>query len=418
MKFLILAESLRINETSSGIVSSTFVQSLANFGHDITCLYPKTFEYPVSWFQYVKLVEFSYKPYKKKFIDKIPKIRALPSFLYGYSLEVRNKISQWIQIVTEIISKEKFDAIIVLSSGSEFLPHLAMLNVQTNIPIIFNFHDPFPWHVYPEPYRKSINISSYILHKKVQKIIDKATLVSFPSELLKQHMSKNYLGIEIKSIILPHAGTKLKNLPARNEDQNIFLDKTKFNILHAGSLLGPRNPKTFLKAFVKFTMAHQDHANTSVLTIVGKLAKEHTDIVQYVQDNIRIYDLRISYKKSIELLKEASVLLLIEADADFSPFMPGKLADYIMSEKPILALTPYRSEVMRLLGENYPYWSTLNDEEQIYFHLKSLWQCWKSGTLHSYISDNLKYYISDENINKTLIQKFHTCVSTSSSPMV
>ena len=58
MKILVLAESLRINETSSGIVSSTFLQALAD-ENNVTCLYTKSFGYDVTWLQNLTLKEIS-----------------------------------------------------------------------------------------------------------------------------------------------------------------------------------------------------------------------------------------------------------------------------------------------------------------------------------------------------------------------
>jgi glycosyltransferase involved in cell wall biosynthesis len=48
----------------------------------------------------------------------------------------------------------------------------------------------------------------------------------------------------------------------------------------------------------------------------------------------------VSYEKSIIAIAEASVCILIEARLNESIFFPSKLADYLASGKPVLALSP------------------------------------------------------------------------------
>ena len=82
--------------------------------------------------------------------------------------------------------------------------------------------------------------------------------------------------------------------------------------------------------------------------------------------------------------------------------MPGKLADLIYLEKPILALTPKKSETIRILGEHYPYQAGLNDVEEIYSNLVLLWNNWKNNNLELTDIIRLKNYISAEELNKKI----------------
>ena len=416
VKVLVLAESLRINETSSGIVSSTLTQALALGGHEITCIYPERFSYPVSWLSGVELVPFRYPSPDKTWIEKIPKIRALPVYLTGHSLNDRAKIDKWVEVTSNVLSNKQFDCIVVLGSGSEFLPHFAIEKMDISTPIILNFHDPFPWHCYPEPYKKPATIYSRIHQKKIQKAIDKAFLVCFPSELLKQHMSRFYLRMEQKSLVLPHVGIQLDGLPAKESDDLVSLPENKFNLVHIGSLLGPRNPNALLQAFARFIQEDERRRKSCVLSIIGNIAREHNKIVREHRENVRILNTRVSYKRSLKLMNAADVLILMEAVASFSPFLPGKFSDYVMAGKPVLALTPRNSEVMRLLGSDYPYWATVDDEERIYISLCNLWDHWRSDKLFNSVPPEVREYISPENVNEMFTKALEACTSTSSSP--
>jgi len=210
--------------------------------------------------------------------------------------------------------------------------------------------------------------------------------------------------LENKSFIAPHIYTKLKNLPNFEDEDNLDFDVSKFNILHIGSLLGPRNPKHLLKAFSRFVDEDQEKKDNVVLNIIGSVTRENKNFDKEITSKtIRVIKERISYKKSIELMHKTNVLLILEAVAEDSPFMPGKLADYIAVKKTILALTPINSETTRLLGKDYLYITEMNNENEIYNILKMLWNDWRNNSLKSNIPKELIEYISPERFNEKLI---------------
>jgi len=407
MKILVIAESLRINETSSGIVTSTFLKALSeNKDNEIVCLYDKVFDYDITWLAGIRVIKLKKRSYKKSLIiDRIPKLRGLTTYLIGIHAKSKHKIKDWKYEINKTLNKEKFDIIISLGSGSEFYPYYAMLGIDTKTPWLANFHDPFPMSVYPEPYKQKRNWINKNQEKISQKIIKRASFVSFPSLYLKDLMQEKYLFSNEKSIILPHVGIRLHNLPNAVLDSKVHLDISKFNILHAGTLLGPRKVEALFKAFNLFLEENTERQESAVLNILGKVAKEHQKIKEIITkypSNFNVITDRVSYKKSLELTKLADVSLIIEADAKFSPFMPGKLADLIYLEKPILALTPKKSETIRILGEHYPYQAVVNDVEEIYSNLVLLWNNWKNNNLELTDIIRLKNYISAEELNKKI----------------
>jgi len=407
MKILVLAESLRINGTSSGIVSSTFLKSLLLGGHEVVCLYENSVSYPITWLKGATLIPVNYTPLKQTILDKIPKLRALPTYINGYSKTFANQILDWKNNIDSTLATNKFDLIICLGSGASFLPHYAMIKIQTHIPWVANFHDPYPMSVYPKPYQQQKSIILKKQERFTAQIIEKANFVSFPSVYLKEWMTSFFPAIKNKAIILPHLGCELDNLPTLKIDNTINLPNEKFNILHAGTLLGPRKVVALFNAFEKFLNKDEEHKEKAVLTILGKVAREHHkihEIVETYSKNIRVITNRVSYKRSIELNKKADVCLIIEADADFSPFMPGKLADLIQLSKPIFALTPKKSETLRVLGETYPYQSRVNEEEQILKVLELLWSDWKQEKLKLQNANELKEYVSSKSFNKKITE--------------
>ena len=211
-----------------------------------------------------------------------------------------------------MLLNNKFDLIIALGSGSSFLPHYAMLKINTKTPWIANFHDPYPFSLYPKPYTKKRNLIFRKQEKWAQKIISKATYVSFPSLYLKEWMQQFFPLLESKSLILPHLGIELRSLPNSSIDNNVTLPKGKFNLLHAGTLLGPRKVDVLFDAFKKFIASDIEKKEKSLLTVLGKVDREHQHFLSNdFPNNLSIIIDRVSYKRSLELLKKAFILYFL-----------------------------------------------------------------------------------------------------------
>ena len=402
MKILVLSESLRINETSSGIVSATFIQALA-MEHAVTCLYTKSFKYSVSWFNNVTLKEVPVTEFKPNaLVASIPKFRGLITNITGIHAKDQHQINTWAKAINNALKKETYDLIITLGSGTSFFPHYAMLEVKTNTCWLANFHDPYPMSLYPAPYKQKRTRILYKQEKFTKIMMERADYISFPSLYLKEWMANFFPVIYEKSLILPHVGMSLSRLPSNEVDSEVNLDQSHFNLLHAGTLLGPRKVAALFKALERFVSDDDERKKYTRLSVLGQISEDHNIIRTQNSENIQVITKRVSYQKSLELAKQSSVCIVIEADAEISPFMPGKLADLIYLEKPILALTPKKSETLRILGSAHKYHARVHDEEEILQILLVLWNDWKDKKLKLEEHERLKAYISPKELNKAI----------------
>ena len=404
---LVVVESMRINGTSSGIVSATFIQLLHQAGYSVKVITPNDFDYPVTWLpKDVICRKFDFPVSKKNFLESIPKLRALPAYLTGFSMSIRKLIEHYKKEIQLELDANNFDLIYALGTGSSFAPHFALAEMKLNIPYFLNIHDPFPMHIYPEPYRKKKNLINSKLEDKFNKTLNKATAISFPSKLLMEDMATTFQVISKKGFVVPHIGVELSNLPNENKDSSVALTPSKINIVHAGTLLGPRNPKYLLQAIIELNKENPNELEKLAFHFFGKISKDLETVVnQATISNVHFHVDRFSYKKSLEIIAQAQGLLVIEAISSFSPFLPGKIADIAYAEKPIISLSPKISEVRRILGNAYPYQTELDDVVKIKNVLLQFIADFKNNTIDSAAIIKIKEYVSVASNIKILKEK-------------
>tara|TARA_R110002020_G_scaffold355815_2_gene568480 strand:- start:3977 stop:5239 length:1263 start_codon:yes stop_codon:yes gene_type:complete len=294
-----------------------------------------------------------------------------------------------------------FDLIITLSKGESFRPHYAVLRLpEWYQKWLAYIHDPYPFQHYPKPY-------TFIPKGAKQKdaffksVSSSCRVAGFPSFYLAEHMSQFYPQFEEKSLIIPHqydVNVPKASLPS-------FFHTGKFNLVHTGNLLGGRSPEGLLKGFQLFLNKNEEAKENAYLYLVGPSSNYEKLISSYERVPQLVYHQSVSYAESIALQQAASVNLIIEAsDTDFSPFLPAKMAHCVMLDKPILALSQKKSEVRRLLGEDYTWQSAADDSEQIARTLSELYLKWKNTKAESWRLNraDLQGYFSSEYLNQQI----------------
>ena len=403
---LVITEALGVNGTSAGIVTSTFIQFLHESGYRVTVIARANYEGDAYWLpKEVVVKKFDLRYLKKYFLDTIPKVKAIPVYLTGFSGYLRYNKTMFKQIIAKELSEKKYDLIYALAAGDSFAPHFALAEMKLEIPYFVNIHDPFPKHIYPEPYKGKRDYINSVLERKFRKVLDKAKGISFPSQLLMEDMAKTFASIDSKGFVIPHIGTMLPNLPKEAGDDLEALDLSKINIIHAGTLLGPRNPGFLLKAIAALNEEHADFLTKVSFTFIGGVNNNLSAIIaNHSLQNVRFITTRLSYQKSLDLIAQSDASFVIEAIADFSPFLPGKVADIVYAEKPIIDLSPKNSEVRRLLGDSYLYQANLDDVDAIKYILYSFYMDFTQNKMDLSKILALKAYVSIPH-NKVVLDK-------------
>ncbi len=115
-----------------------------------------------------------------------------------------------------------------------------------------------------------------------------------------------------------------------------------FLVSHIGSLLSDRNPKALWKVFADLTRENSEFAQDFRLCFAGKISSDiEEDIASLGLSDYVINKGYISHNEAIELQQTSQILLLIEINSrETAGIIPGKLFEYMISERPILAIGP------------------------------------------------------------------------------
>ncbi|UBZ06666.1 glycosyltransferase [Salegentibacter mishustinae] len=137
-----------------------------------------------------------------------------------------------------------------------------------------------------------------------------------------------------------------------NEAQTNELDG-KFSISHIGSLLSERNPENLWKALAELVKENSDFEKDLELKLAGTVSEEVISSIKStgLGDKLQLLGY-VSHNQAIALQQKSSLLLLIEINSEETRgIIPGKLFEYLMSKRPILAIGPQKWDVQQILEE-------------------------------------------------------------------
>ncbi|OEY71978.1 glycosyltransferase family 4 protein [Salegentibacter salarius] len=137
-----------------------------------------------------------------------------------------------------------------------------------------------------------------------------------------------------------------------SEAQTNELD-TKFSISHIGSLLSERNPENLWKALAELVKENSDFEKDLELKLAGTVSEEVVTSIKSagLGDKLQLLGY-LSHKQAIALQQISRLLLLIEINSqETRGIIPGKLFEYLMAKRPILAIGPQKWDVQQILEE-------------------------------------------------------------------
>jgi hypothetical protein len=410
-KILVLAESLNKNKSSEGISTVNFLNSIDTDQFEVSCLF---YEFPqfevvdVDWINpKIHLYQIR-NTWIDFFLTKIKKIKNFFSYVFGISLLKEYRVRRIKNKLNKKFSNEKFDLIFSRTVATSICSHRALIasSLNNKFKTIVYFNDPVPFSLMPASYRLKESYNPRFDRREivhVKRIINNSSIIASPSKLLNDFFLKLSGELSKPTLTFPHL------FFSSNYDLNIdcseYLDPTKINITHCGSLLLGRNPSFFVQAVADFLQQYPDYSNKISVNFFGSIDPTFTKFWELSTfDFIKISNKRVPHNLSLALMYQSDLPVLIEGGDEESPFMPVKLAELIGLGKIFLALSPVKSETRRILGKDYLFQTEAKNQPEIISILHSFLKKEFNQEKEMACISGLLAYVSPESINSTINQ--------------
>lgn len=406
-KILIVVESINVDESSGAKGRVALINNLHKAGYELLVYHYTKKNIHLEGIKCISIPEnrksllFFLSRLERQLRNKLNvDIHKQLEKTFGFSFTHYNDRNS---IIHSLQAIENFEPslVLTLSQGGRFRPHHALLKIpKWHYKWMAYIHDPYPMHSYPRPY-DWVEPGYDKKRQFFMKVAEKAKYAAYPSKLLAEWMESYFPALKGKSVVIPHQISSLKN---RNLNLPSYFSKDHFSIIHAGALMNARNPMFLVTAFRQFLKEFPEAKENSRLIFIGAESKYSKEFLHLAKDLPQLIssDKYLPFPVVSELQQAASVNVILEAKGPISPFLPGKFPHCIEAGKPILLLGPYYSESRRLLGEDYPWWSEIDDEDRIFTHLVGLYQDWQNGARPERDYDQLRYYLSEKKLKEIL----------------
>ena len=246
-----------------------------------------------------------------------------------------------VKFLREYCQSNQIDTII--TTGPPHSLHLIGLALQQQLSIkwVADFRDP--WTTIG--YHKALKLLPWAQrkHKRLeQQVLQAADAIIVTSATTKTEFES----ITTRPIEVITNGYDLATEPSLQLD-------AKFSLAHIGSLLSARNPIVLWEALAELLQELPDLAKHLQLNFIGTTSQEIKDALAHYGLANYMHDFGyVSHQEAVRFQKESQVLLLIEIDSpDTKLILPGKLFEYLVSSRPILAMGPAGSDFASIITE-------------------------------------------------------------------
>jgi hypothetical protein len=244
-----------------------------------------------------------------------------------------------VSFLEKYIQENNIDTII--TSGPPHSLHLIGLELKQklNVKWFADFRDP--WTTIG--YHKSLRLSNYAAkkHKWLEhQVLNTADTIIVTSKTTKTEFE----AITSKPIAVITNGY---------DDENVgkqILD-SKFSLAHIGSFLSERNPAILWESLVELINEIPDFKSHLEIKLIGAVSQEVLETISQFGLNSYLNNLGyVSHAEAIAHQRKSQVLLLIEIDSeDTKSIIPGKLFEYMVSNRPIIAIGPKNSDFAEII---------------------------------------------------------------------
>ncbi|MDC0570673.1 glycosyl transferase family 1 [Flavobacteriaceae bacterium] len=302
-----------------------------------------------------------------------------------------------VKYLSSYISKHQIDTII--TTGPPHSVHLIGMQLKAKYQLqwLADFRDPWT----DISYHKNLNLTKNTQqnHLKLEhQVLNTSDQIIVTSSQTKQLLSK----ITQQPISVITNGFDDENVPS------ITLD-SKFSLTHIGSLLNQRNPILLWNVLSELVQEIPKFKANFQLVLVGNVSADvRTSIDSRGLTSFLKTVGSVTHNEAVMYQRKTQVLLLLEANTtEASYIIPGKLFEYINSNRPIVALGPKHSDIPSILKDTHTgRYFDYDNKTALKTHILELFEGYKTNSL-SVSSKDIERF-SRKNCTKQLAEVLYS----------
>lgn len=298
-----------------------------------------------------------------------------------------------VAFLEKYIDENNIDTIV--TSGPPHSLHLIGLELKQKLDLKWfaDFRDP--WTTIG--YHKSLRLSNFAAnkHKALEyQVLNTADTIIVTSKTTKAE----FQAITTKPIAIITNGYDTEQVEKQTLD-------SKFSLAHIGSFLSERNPLILWESLVELSSEIPDFKSHLEIKLIGAVSQEVLQTIAQLGLNSFLNNMGyVSHSEAIAHQRKSQVLLLIEIDSpETKSIIPGKLFEYMVSTRPIIAIGPNGSDFAEIITEtNTGIFFNYSEKMKLKSVILDFYKQFLEGKLHSNGVGLQKY--SRKNLTKELVE--------------
>jgi hypothetical protein len=288
-----------------------------------------------------------------------------------------------VSFLLDYIKKEGIETII--TTGPPHSVHLIGLQIKQKLGVkwLADFRDPWTTIGYHKQLR--LTSASKAEHKSLEKqVLNNADHIIVTSFVTKQEFQN-----------ITHKPIEVVTNGYDDETTVDFQMDTKFTLSHIGSLLSQRNPEILWRILSELVRDNESFSKDFQLNFIGSISEKVLKSIKKYNLSNCIHEVGyVSHQEAIIYQKKSQLLLLIEIDSeDTKCIIPGKLFEYMISNRPIVAMGPKGSDVEKIIKEtNTGHYFNYSDYESLKRIILEHYKAFQNKTLQSHPIGLQKYH--------------------------
>lgn len=287
-----------------------------------------------------------------------------------------------VNYLSQYIQEHNIDT--VITTGPPHSLHLIGLALKKQLAVKWfaDFRDPWTTIAY----HKELKLSKAAAekHKELEsEVLNTADHVIVTSPTTK----KEFEAITNNAITVITNGYDISKVGKQLLDE-------KFTLAHIGSLLSERNPKALWQAIKELTEENADFKNAFQLKLIGAVSQEVLNTIDKFELTNYVNNMGyVSHTDALIEQRKSQVLLLVEINSpDTKCIIPGKLFEYMVSERPTLAIGPEEADIENIIkSTNTGVFATYTEKDKIKETLLKYFSLYQNKELKSYAIGLQKY---------------------------